>query len=249
MRYLLFLLCLLAATHSHSEPIHLVADEWCPYTCNSQAETLGLMTEIVIQTFKAGGIEARYRSVPWLRAIRQVRTGNATVLLGADAEMDKKLLLSKAFTIYDNTALVVRTDFDDSNLDLQDLNAHTIGIISSYSYSDSEIWETMIENHRRATRIDGGGGEKRLIELLAAGRFEIAIANRDVANYQIKTLSLENKIKIITTPYASEIFLGFTKSKRGQYLMALFEKEFEQFSKSPEYFQLLEKYGFSPPEQ
>ncbi|NDC56670.1 MAG: hypothetical protein EBZ69_07685, partial [Alphaproteobacteria bacterium] len=85
MRILCFLMIMLACLPLRAETITLVADEWCPFTCDpaSDPHKPGFLIDIVKAVFEKKGHVVTYRLLPWTRAINDTREGKYAALVGA----------------------------------------------------------------------------------------------------------------------------------------------------------------------
>lgn len=61
----------------------LVADEWCPYNCESGSDNPGFVIDIARRIFATHGIQVRYVTMPWARAIVETRAGHFDAIVGA----------------------------------------------------------------------------------------------------------------------------------------------------------------------
>ena len=77
-------------------PLRLVADLWCPYTCDSDAAQRGILVDIVEEIFSQHGMTISYQVIPWQRAKHSVEAGQADAALGLSISHTSSLLTEPA---------------------------------------------------------------------------------------------------------------------------------------------------------
>lgn len=245
---LIGLMALLSSSGSWAQaPIQLVADDWCPFTCQPHLDKPGFMVEAAIQSFAAVGIKSQYQVTGWRRALRNVAVGKMDVLLGADASMAKKLYLDDQFTVRDETLFLALKDANiplDADINLRD---YQIGIISEYTYTDSEIWAKAIESHPNQVKLSSSDGERRLIDLLLSGRVDIALVNRHVAAHVLDDLDTHGLVAAHRSGMVSILYMGFTKNTKGKRLRAAFQRGFAIIKTNGELEKLYRRYHIDYP--
>ena len=82
-RYLMMLsvFILLPAT-AFPDTILLKSDTWCPYNCALDAKLPGYTIEVAKRIFEKAGHKFKYEVVPWSRALKLVKEGDITAIVG-----------------------------------------------------------------------------------------------------------------------------------------------------------------------
>ncbi|MFT5521335.1 MAG: polar amino acid transport system substrate-binding protein [Enterobacterales bacterium] len=233
---------------SLSDVVIITADNWCPYTCKDSDVHKGLIVDVVKAAFNEVELTAKYEyRVSWTRAIQNVKFGLADVLLAADEENTKDVILATDFYFYDETIFAVLKNSDILLNEAKDLLNYKIGVLGDYGYQNGGIWEEYIENHPNSTKISTSQGEPHLLNLLVRERIEIAILNWDVAKNALHNNPELTNIEIIRKDAHSKLTIGFTRSKRGEHHRTMFVKGFNQLVKTNKLKEIYNRYEVELP--
>lgn len=225
----------------------LTSDDWCPFTCSATADEQGLLVDVTRAAFEKVGVAVDYRTIAWRRAILQATNGTADGLIGAPGAFEKDLYIAKDFIIYDRTTFLV---LKDSNVKIKvpsDLNRYIIGKVAEYAYGDATTWNPTIQLHSNNIELNSDAGEYKLIDLLLKKRVQVAIVNKDLARRYLRKIDQLTGVEFINHDIKGDLYIGFTKNKRGKYFHRKFQEGYALLKKTVELRQLYQKYDVEMP--
>lgn len=79
--------------------IVLTGDDWCPYNCAAGDADPGYAVEIVKKIFEPKGHTVQYAVRPWVRALKETVSGEATAIVGVTDEPETASLVMPNATI------------------------------------------------------------------------------------------------------------------------------------------------------
>lgn len=218
MRPLAFLaltLLLLAAPVQGSDEadvVTLVADEWCPYNCSPDADSQGILVDIARQALLLEGYRVAYQSMPWRRAIRDVRNGHFDGLIGAGPAETPDFHFPEQPLAMAHHSLFTCPDSDWTYTGLESLTAIRLGVIQEYSYGG--LHEAYIApNEHSAERLMVLSGNQvlpRLVQLLEMGRIDALAAEEKVLNHHYQRQGRINPLRNAGLAYQEELYIAFT---------------------------------------
>lgn len=175
MRYVIGLLvCCFLVTDLKAEPLRAVADPWPPYVSPTMPDQ-GLATRIVREALRRQGFELELDFVPWARALRMVRGGEADLLVAAwwTKERAAYLQYSEPYAIND-VRFIKRSGDPFEYAGLESLTGKRVGVIRNYGYNDAFY---NADNYQRVENVDLLVN----IRMLLAGRIDLAVEDKLVA--------------------------------------------------------------------
>ena len=219
------LLCLPTA---RADVITLVADAWCPFNCAANGEHPGLMVETAREVFAAAGHDVLYVEVPWSRAIKQVREGRATAVLGAvHREVPDFVFPQEPLGVVSN-AFFVRAGEHWKYDGPQSLAGLRLGVVQDYDYG-GELQDYIDGHANDPGHVQFALGEDPLatnIHKLLRGRIDVVVATEAVGRWAIRTLGVENWVAVAGDDGSElELFIAFSPA----------------LDESPEYARLLDE--------
>ena len=160
--------------------ISMLTVEWAPHYGSSLPEN-GLTTALVKAAFKAGGHSSEVDFVPWTRALREVKEGNADVVMGAYHNKKREIdfYFSEAIYFLD-TGLIARPGLNkNSYSSLRDLSPYSIGV--SRGWANSEEFDAANYLNKQVAK-----NPNLNIRKLFRGRIDMAVMNFDLFRYEAK---------------------------------------------------------------
>ncbi len=127
-----------AAQAEAPKELKLVADVYCPYNCAAGAKPEGFLVDLTREVFEAKGFKVSYQVVPWTRALKMVREGQADIALGSPPEEAEPngLIKGREPVGYATDCLYVRAEnplkYNNRADDLNSLNK--VGTVVDYQY-------------------------------------------------------------------------------------------------------------------
>ncbi len=224
----------------------VVSDIWMPYNGKPDSKMEGYAVEILRAVFKRQGVEVKYIERPWKRAVEDVRSGKADLVIGAlhseapDFIFPEQSLGRTAMCFYTNWRSWKFTGPES-------LKEVRTGLVQGYGYRD---WLTKDakNNPGRYQVLHGEDALPRLIQILEQDRVQAIPGNQAVVNYYIKTLGLEDAIFMAgcekdVEPRELFFALSPAHSERSRKLAAIIDKGIATMRMSGQLNHLLIKYG------
>lgn len=214
---LLFVVLLISSTaRAQSEELVLVADPWCPFTCDSASKKPGLMIEIVMAAL-GPKYKIKYQNMSWARAVEDTRKGGYSAIVGALKNDAPDFVFPATPLAQMKSCFYVRSDSKWEFKGEGSLKGKTLGAVKDYAYGD-QIDPYLQKSEGDSNAVDlitGTDTTARLFMKLKAKRVEIVIEDETVANYVLKEkaeLSAE-KFKQAGCLTQSPLFVAFSPSK------------------------------------
>jgi len=215
-----------------------------PFEMMMEGKPTGFHIDIVTSVAARIGLQAKFMTVPWKRAILLVQNGDADAI----SYMTKTKERSEFVYFHENNILShIENSFftlKDRDIkirytgDFHQLKPYTIGKLAGYSYGSSFDEISYLMQFYSASK------EDQLIKMLIRKRFDIAIGDRARISYIAKQLGYEHMIEFLN-PLASRTsqYLAFSKALPHQKLAEEFANEMSRFKESKLFEQLMFKYG------
>jgi polar amino acid transport system substrate-binding protein len=195
MSFRLFFLAvtfILPATAFGERPeLNVVTSEYPPYEYFKDGEVIGEDTETIRRTLSEMGYKAKIRILPWARAEKLVREGQADMLYSLTSSSARQQ--NYFFTDPINTAQDVFFKRKDQSLEwqtLDDLTGLNFGLSAGYSYAN-EFMDWLFSVNARITRITHEQPDITGLRMAALGRIDLFICEQSVCEYLLDKYAAE----------------------------------------------------------
>lgn len=238
-------LILIAATSAQAQgkKVTLLADPWCPYTCDAGSAKPGFMIEIAKAALK--GYDIDYQIVAWARALNEVRAGKHNGAVGT-TETDKEGMTfsptmgSSASCFYAKPSTNWKWDGAKS------LESVTFGAVAGYTYE--EAIDAYIESNKSNTAkvqlVSGDNPLPQNLKKLEADRIKVFIEDKNVVEYHYASQGQKNPFVEKGCLEATDLYIGFgAKNPMTKELVKALEDGMKALKASGEEKKILEKYG------
>lgn len=243
------LLGLLLSNPLKAEPLLMVANDWCPYSCAQDDALPGYVVELMRDIFAEIGVSVEYRVVPWSRAIKMVEQNKASILLATTFKDTPNLPLSQPVGV-DSSCFYATKSAGLHEPDIARIKQLRLGIIQDFSYDDGGELDTYIANQDQSKgRILASSGANALqsnFEKVMAGRVDLLVENCNVGDYSVQRFGLTERIgKVGGIPaYQSELLIGFNaRDPRVPGWVELINRRVAEKRDNGELHAMLQKYG------
>ncbi len=242
---------LLPASSFAAPTLVALGDSFCPYNCTPDAAQRGYMVELLEKVLKPQWT-VNYRLEPWARAVSQVESGEAHILVATAADTGRNLRTSDIVGV-DRSCFFVRTDNPWRYTTVKDLAGLRLSVIQDYSYDNSGPVDTLIDGYRTAKdpRLEISYGKDALnssLQKLMAGRADAIIENENVARYRIKKSGLDKKLRLAgcLNHYVGTLHFGVTRAlPESAMLIEQINRGLKALRDNGEIKQVLGRYGVS----
>lgn len=178
------------------ETIKVLADAWCPYTCDPKSDRPGLMIEIATQAFAKHGITVKYDLHPWERAIEVTRRGEYHAIVGAAKTDAPDFIYPRVPQGWVRNAFYVKKGSPWRFTGMDSLEKISLGATIGYSYT--EEMDAYIARHKNNMRqVQELAGDDVLdthMKKLLMGRLGAVIESEYVMRYYLQQKNLMDKI-------------------------------------------------------
>ncbi|MEQ6886962.1 transporter substrate-binding domain-containing protein [Salicola sp. Rm-C-2C1-2] len=195
--------------------VTLVADEWCPFNCAPDADSPGILVEIARQALSLEGYRVDYQSMPWRRAIRDVRKGTFHGIIGTGPAETPNFHFPDQPLALAHHSLFTLPDSDWRYTGLDSLPAVRLGVIHEYSYGGlfNDYIEPNEDNAERLMVLSGNEVLPRLIQLLKMERIDALAAEEKVLNYHYERDGRTTPLRNAGLAYQEELYIAFSPAK------------------------------------
>ncbi|MHA7878885.1 MAG: substrate-binding periplasmic protein [Saccharospirillum sp.] len=236
---------------AQAETLRLVADPWCPFNCTPGDDAPGFMIEIAERVFAEHGIAIEYHTLPWVRALLAVETGEYDAAVGASHAEAPQLVFPQQPQGRMRNVFWTLADSDWEYHGLTSLERIQLAIIAGYGYSPQlEAYLRLGISTHRVTELFG---ETPLINgmlMLERGRVDALLEEASVFQYQMQHQGREGQFRIagevMEEASFSEVYIAFSPelAQAEQYAEWLSDGT-ERLRQSGELGEILSRYGVS----
>ncbi len=205
---LLLMFLTIPATLS-AQTIKIVFEEWPPYQFTQNDKVVGTDTEIVEAVCQRLGISPQFRSVPWARALQEIRDGQADAIFSL-AYTDER----NEFLIYPDhpintmqTVLFVKKENPLEVSRLHDLDGLRISVVRDNFYGEE------FGAYTGASKIPTSD-QKTQFKLLINNRVDVVVSDKLVGKQVAQESGYDDQIKTLDYVVTKEfLYIGFSKAK------------------------------------
>ena len=229
-----------AAPWAEERPVVLVADPWCPHTCDPRRGPDGYMVEIARAALELAGYKVVYKTEGWARALYDVRHGHADGAVGALPDEAPDLVTNGEPLGRQVNALVSRADRPVEFFGLDSLGALQIGSVAGYSFSPAiDLW--LSEHPRQVQAVSGSDAAIRNLRKLLAGRVDVALDDEAVLAYAARRLGQSMAVSMVTRLPGGSLHIAFGWT-RGEKLAAALDQGIRTLRTDGRLREILERY-------
>ena len=241
----------LLARAEQPKTLLLVADTYCPYNCAVGAEPEGFAIDVMREIFEPKGYQIKYKVVPWTRALKMVKSGQADVALGSPPEEANThgLVQGQEPIGYATDCLFVRADntlqFNNRADDLNSLKR--VGTVVDFQYYDQfGEWLKRPENQAKNFQARGDTASLTNLKQLVLGRLDGAIETLQVMDYLILQTQAKADVRVAGCQSQQQVFNLFSPARSdAKQLAAELDKGIVALRKNGRMAHILARYGMS----
>jgi polar amino acid transport system substrate-binding protein len=224
-------------------PVVLVADPWCPHTCDPAEGSEGYMIEIAREAFGLSGIEVIYKTEGWARAMSDVRLGRADGAVGALFDEAPDLLTHAEPLGMQVNVLVTLGEDPWRFTGWESLGGRRIGAVSSYSYS-AEIDAWLKAHPAEVQMVGGSDAAARNLKKLMSGRIDVMLDDEAVVGDAVARLNSPQPVRIAGRLPGGSLHIALNP-KRGERLAQVLNRNIRALRASGRLATILERYDLS----
>lgn len=223
--------------------VRAVTEPWPPYM-GPELDNQGFLPEVLKEALSRVGYDVNVQFEPWARAVSDVRTGDADVLLGAYFTEEREAFLSFSPPIAEvQDVLFSMTGRNVTYRDLSDLKPFTIGVVRGAAHGQAFDSATFLKKEEVTRR-------EQNIEKLITGRIDLMAGPKDVIQYLLRRdypPHVNGNIEVILPPLDNnKLFLGFSRqSPHHDALSGAFERGLSIVKQDGTFSRIAEKHGIT----
>ncbi|WP_108650925.1 substrate-binding periplasmic protein [Dongshaea marina] len=241
------LFCLMLGTwsihDSSARELQIVSSDWAPYY-GSELANDGVISELVRTALEVSGHQARFRFVPWMRALQEAEMGRADLLMGAyyTAERATRFIYSEPFYEIRLGLIALKSLGVTHYENLEDLKPYTIGIGRGWANSESFDDARYLKKEEATNQILN-------VRKLFRKRVDMVVMAHGVFNYERNRMAKKFKQPtVFIQPLLDKKQLFMMSSRRlnhSQELIDDFNLGLKRIIKDGRYQKILERFGFA----
>ncbi len=229
--------------------VTLRADTWYPMNGDPGSDKPGFMIEIAQKALAAGGHTVNYQTLPWERAVKEVRSGAFDCVIGAYKEDAPDFVFPEESQGKVGQSFYVKAgEAWQYSGDINSLGAVSLGVIGGYAYGDTLT--KYLETASAASNVQVINADNALeqnLKKVAAGRVTATVESDYVADAKIKELKLDGlivKAGELTAPAPMYIACSPAKPSSAEYTKLLSDGV-KNLRASGELKAIMDKYGLT----
>ena len=193
------------------QTLTVVFEEWPPYQYTQDGKVIGIDTEVLEEAFRRMGVTPKFRSLPWTRALNEVKEGDADAIFSMGYPEQRPFLFFPKTPISDQrSVLFARKDSPVQVSDIHDLEGKSVGVVKSNIYGD------LFDKNEKILRDESSSQEMEFDKLLA-GRYDVLITFELVGLFFVKQKQLADQVKMLDYIVDTQpTYVGFSKAKGAQ---------------------------------
>lgn len=228
-----------------AERVIAVSDSRMPYNGTPGSKREGYAVEILRAVFEPRGIEVEYRELPWKRAVQDVRSGQADILIGVEPfEMPDMVFPKHSLGRSDLCFFSSSPDWRFTGPD--SLKGVVTGYIQGHAYPQWFL-DDIRAHPDRFHALHGGDAFDRMLAMLAEGRVQVIPGSTAVATYYVRKAGLDGQVFAAGCSEADSRELYFALSPanmpRSRLLADVLDKGVDTLRNTGQLNFLLIKYG------
>lgn len=228
------------------ETIEVLADQWCPVSCEPTSTTPGYMIDILQEAFPEPTFEVRYRTASWSRALAEVRSGRSQAVVGAMRGDAPDFVFPKQEEGLSETCFYTGQNSEWGYHGIQSLNSIRIGVSKGYSYS-ADIDAYIKSNTDNLKKIDFVTGDNPLESSLSkidAKRIDAFLEDSFVIRYRSHSHEIKTQLRNAGCIELKPLYVAFSpKLKNSDLLAKRLSNKMQDLKKSGKLSAIMKRYG------
>jgi len=198
-----------------SKTLTIAADEWCPINCTPDKAPLGIGIDLAKAAFEPLGYQIKYVTMPWTRALEEVRKGTVDAVVGANTTDDPTLVFPKSPLYFMTDDFYALKGHSIAFKDMNSLKAYKVGTIKGYGYSGdlANFIKSQSAVSGAIQEVSGDDAGLQNIRKLQAKRIDVMVESGPVMSYRLKQMNLTEQIVHVGSLPQDNIFIGFSQAK------------------------------------
>ena len=228
--------------------VTLRSDLWCPYACQPNATTEGVLVDIARAAFEKAGYKVDYQLLNWARAVDDTRAGQYDGIIGALHNDAPDFIFPDEMLAASRNCFYTRPqDSWSPTADLEgSLRGRHLGVANAYSYGPA--LDRYIGQHRSDNSIDILSGDdlfQRNLEKLRLGRIDTLVEDHWVAAYGLHQSGLQSSIRQAGCISSEAVYIAFSPAhaERSRNLASILSSTVRTMRRNGELDKLLARYG------
>lgn len=188
MRKILLMLLMLTSHNVLAEEFQFVDSVFCPFVCDPEVDGKeGFVIDILRDAMATKGHSLKFTIVPFKRALRMVRSGQAHALPAIYQADAPDLIFGNSVIAIGHNHFFVRPNFDwhyNSENNWQEIS---LGVVDGYTYSHKKFDQYLANQkttpNSKVMFISGANTYERLLNLLRSKRVDVILDDKAYIQY------------------------------------------------------------------
>lgn len=224
--------------------VTLVADHWCPHTCDPRSGRDGYMVELAREAFALNGLRLSYHLLPWAEAMARVRAAQADGAAGTLADEAPDLITNTLPLGWQGNAVLMRSGDTVRFAGLETLQGRRVAVVKGYSYSPAiDAW--LAEHAYQVVAQEGDHAIGANLHRLLTFQVDAVIDDEIVVQDAIAQAGVAAKVRLAGRLPGGALHLSFRADDRGRTLATLLDQGIETLRRSGRLAEILAAYGLA----
>ncbi|MEJ6007054.1 transporter substrate-binding domain-containing protein [Paucibacter sp. AS339] len=216
-----------------------------PYSRGENGKPVGLAYELVAAVFSEAKINVEYRLMPYARCMAQTKRGNGAGCITTAKNKENLADFawhSKPF-VQQKMAIVVRAEFGEGSLKLNDLYGHKVIAVNGYTYADDYY---IAKPH---LKLENAVNDVVALQMLKKKRADYAILEERIMAFNMATepvlKALGGKFRVAGYLNPLDGYVSFSKTEPGlEKLITAFDEAQARLERSGALAAILKRHDF-----
>lgn len=183
---------------SAAEVVKIAADEWCPYNCAPDGDRPGYMVEIVREALRPAGLSVEYSTMPWKRALLDMREGRINGAVGAQVGEAEGVYPTEPLGAGRNILAMLPERAASLNwTGVESLRSLRLGGAQGYAYDQGPIDAYIAGAGKAVELLSGTEVQSQNLRKLLAGRIDAVIEDENVMRMTISEMQPKPDVRIV----------------------------------------------------
>ena len=232
------MLCSLAAEAGPKKTVRICYGAWAPAMIppggKGSSERHGFLVDMFAEIYSQNGYQVTFQEMPYLRAVREVESGNCDMSPSATLAVSSTALFSKTPSYFSEYVFFSRREVPFKYTGVDSLKKVIVGNVPGYDYSslDPDFQKYLNQkNNKMVMTVSGNASVDRLFRQMAMDRVDVFCEDLNVGSFLIDSMGIGKDVKIAgALSKKLQLYAIFSPKdvKKSNELIRLFEAELEK---------------------
>lgn len=231
-------------------PLPIATSEFAPFEFTENGKVIGSDSDIISMVLEQNGYQAKFKMMPWSRAIKQAETGKVAAIYSLTKNPDRE-----RYFIFSEPISYVKDVFFKmkySNIKwetFEDLAKYRVGVGQGYMYAQEFMLALDQNAFKSVNALSGENLEYRQLKQLKSEHIDLMICEISVCGYLLSKHQKELRgVDYIDKPIGKirPYFIGFSRAwPQAKAIADKFNETLEKLKKNGKHEEILKRYQVS----